>query len=159
MTTAGSYSGSAVFLYKESFMRTCPRCSAPVRSARAAYCPEYGYSLSKSKRTVGKHEIKKEPEPQDTRKAEKKRRNTRQTASRKPHCSQKEGRADRIKISPDMERTVRDDGYDGYYDDVLPTDDGEYRQGLDRKTAKNILYLLIGVIVIVGICVVILYYS
>lgn len=58
-----------------------------------------------------------------------------------------------------MERTVRDDGYDGYYDDVLPADDGEYRQGLDRKTAKNILYLLIGVIVIVGICVVILYYS
>ena len=155
MMTADSLTGSAVFLYKESFMRTSPRCSAPVRSARAAYCPECGYSLSKSKRTVGKHEIKKEPEPQDTRKAEKKRRNTRQTASRKSHCSQKEGRADRIKISPDMERTVRD----GYYDDVLPADDGEYRQGLDRKTAKNILYLLIGVIVIVGICVVILYYS
>ena len=58
-----------------------------------------------------------------------------------------------------MEHTVRDDGYDGYYDDVLPTDDGEYRQGLDRNTAKNILYLLMGVIVVVGICVVILYYS
>ena len=140
-------------------MRTCPRCGVPVRSARAAYCPECGYSLSKSKRTVGKHEIKKESDQHDVGKSEKKRRDTRQTAFRKPNRPQKREKAGRIRISPDLERAVRDDGYDGYYDDVLPTDDGEYRQGLDRKTAKNILYLLIGVIVVVGICVVILYYS
>ena len=50
-------------------------------------------------------------------------------------------------------------GYDGYYDDVLPTDTGEYRQGLDQKTVRNILYLLIGVVVVVGLCVILLYYS
>ena len=118
-------------------MKTCPRCSAVVRSARAPYCPECGYSLSASTRTVGKHEIKKELEPRDTKKSEKKQRNAHRAPSRKSRRSQKERNADRIRISPDFERTLKDDSYDGYYDDVLPTDDGEYRQGLDRKTIKK----------------------
>ena len=57
------------------------------------------------------------------------------------------------------ELTFKDESYDGYYDDVLPTDTGEYRQGLDQKTVRNILYLLIGVVVVVGLCVILLYYS
>lgn len=57
-----------------------------------------------------------------------------------------------------MERSNGDDSYDGYYDDVLPADDGEYRQGLDRKTAMNIVYLLVGVAVVVGICIAMLYF-
>ena len=47
--------------------------------------------------------------------------------------------------------------YGGYYDDVLPSDDGEYRQGLDPKTIKKIAYILAGVLVIVALCVVALY--
>ena len=57
------------------------------------------------------------------------------------------------------ELTFKDESYDGYYDDVLPTDTGEYRQGLDQKTVRNILYLLIGVAVVVGFCIILLYYS
>ena len=57
------------------------------------------------------------------------------------------------------ELTFKDESYDGYYDDVLPTDTGEYRQGMDQKTVRNILYLLIGVVVVVGLCVILLYYS
>ena len=57
------------------------------------------------------------------------------------------------------ELTFKDESYDGYYDDVLPTDTGEYRQGLDQKTVRNILYLLIGVVVVVGFCIILLYYS
>ena len=51
-----------------------------------------------------------------------------------------------------------DSFYDGYYDDVLPTDSGEYRQGLDTRTVKNIAVLLAAMLVIVTICVVALLY-
>ena len=68
-------------------------------------------------------------------------------------------KTDRIRITPDTERTFKDESYDGYYDDVLPTDTGEYRQGLDQKTVRNILYLLTGVAVVVGFCIILLYYS
>ena len=50
------------------------------------------------------------------------------------------------------------ENYDGYYDDVLPTDSGEYRQGLDTRTVKNIAVLLAAMLVIVTICVVALLY-
>jgi hypothetical protein len=68
-------------------------------------------------------------------------------------------KTDRIRITPDTERPFKDESYDGYYDDVLPTDTGEYRQGLDQKTVRNIIYLLIGVAVVVGLCIILLYYS
>ena len=68
-------------------------------------------------------------------------------------------KTDRIRITPDIEQTIKDEAYDGYYDDVLPTDTGEYRQGLDQKTVRNIIYLLIGVVVVVGLCIILLYYS
>ena len=56
------------------------------------------------------------------------------------------------------QKKLREDlPYDGYYDDVLPSDDGEYRQGLDPKTIKKIAYILAGVLVIVALCVVALY--
>ena len=57
------------------------------------------------------------------------------------------------------DKTSRDDSlYDGYYDDVLPSDSGEYRQGLDTRTMKNIAVLLAAMLVVVTICVVALLY-
>ena len=136
-------------------MNTCPKCGASQSSAGTAFCPECGYSFSASRKAVGKHEIKR----QDGPKAAKTQKSARKSAARSGRRSSKEIKPGRIGISAENEHAVKDDSYDGYYDDVLPTDDGEYRQGLDSKTVKNILYLLIGVIVVVGICVVILYYS
>ena len=50
------------------------------------------------------------------------------------------------------------DGYDGYYDDVLPQDDGGVRQGIDSDLAKKIAILIAGVLLIVGVCVAVMYY-
>ncbi|MBR4474899.1 MAG: hypothetical protein IKS55_14855 [Oscillospiraceae bacterium] len=70
--------------------------------------------------------------------------------------------AERLPSSPRKRmpgRPPRDDSlYDGYYDDVLPSDSGEYRQALDTRTMKKIAILLAAMLVIVTICVVALLY-
>lgn len=50
-----------------------------------------------------------------------------------------------------------DDGYDGYYNDVLPPDQDRISEGLDKELVKNIVTLGIGFTVIIGLCVALLY--
>ena len=139
-------------------MNTCPKCGAKVKSARAARCPECGYLLPRERKAVGSHEIRNSREAAAPVKAAKKPMSGRRSKEKEPRQPKAARKSDRIRITPDMERSNGDDSYDGYYDDVLPADDGEYRQGLDRKTAMNIVYLLIGVAVVVGICIAMLYF-
>ena len=49
-----------------------------------------------------------------------------------------------------------DIGYDGYYDDVLPTDQGEIRKSLDREMLKKIILLGLAVLLILSLCVTVL---
>lgn len=139
-------------------MRTCPKCSAIIKHNRASRCPECGYLLPRERKTVGNHEIRNSREAAAPVKAAKKPKSGRRSKEKEPRQPKAARKSDRIRITPDMERSNGDDSYDGYYDDVLPADDGEYRQGLDRKTAMNIVYLLIGVAVVVGICIAMLYF-
>ena len=69
---------------------------------------------------------------------------------------QKETRQKETKISEVMGEPV-DDGYDGYYNDVLPPDKDRISEGLDKELVKNIVVLGIGFTVIVGLCVALLY--
>ena len=50
-----------------------------------------------------------------------------------------------------------DDGYDGYYDDILPPDTDRVKEGLDKELIKKIVALSIGVVFIISMCVVMLY--
>lgn len=50
-----------------------------------------------------------------------------------------------------------DDGYDGYYDDVLPPDVDRIEEGMDKRLIKDIILLCIAVILIIGLCVAMLY--
>lgn len=113
-------------------MKHCPNCGAELISPDASFCSECGSRLKRSKSSPGKHAKRPEP-PLEKRKPAKK-------------------KHDAVKKPPREELP-----YDGYYDDVLPDDDGELRQGLDPKTVKNIVLILSGVLVIVILCVVALY--
>lgn len=113
-------------------MKHCPYCGAELISSDAAFCSECGSRLKRSKSSLGKH-AKKPELPLKKRKP----------ATRRHSAVKK----------PPREELP----YDGYYDDVLPDDDGELRQGLDPKTVKNIVLILCGVLVIVILCVVALY--
>ena len=47
-----------------------------------------------------------------------------------------------------------DDGYDGYYNDVLPPDLDREKEGLDKELVKKIVALCVSVVFIIGICIV-----
>ena len=50
-----------------------------------------------------------------------------------------------------------DDGYDGYYDDVLPPDVDRTREGIDKELVKKIIVLGVSVVLIISLCVVMMY--
>ena len=112
-------------------MKHCPSCSSELPRSDAAFCPECGKSLSRAKRADGKHTPKHAAPPV--------KRNLRKMKKAPP------------------KRPREDLPYDGYYDDVLPSDGGEFRQGLDSKLVKQIILLLASVLVIVALCVVMLF--
>lgn len=50
-----------------------------------------------------------------------------------------------------------EDGYDGYYDDRLPIDEGHRRDGLDKGIIKKVAALVLCLLVVIGACLAILY--
>ena len=49
------------------------------------------------------------------------------------------------------------DDYDGYYDDILPADEGRQREGIDQSIVKRIAILISCLVVVIGICVALMY--
>ena len=50
------------------------------------------------------------------------------------------------------EEPIVDDGYDGYYDDVLPPDMDREKEGLDKELIKKVALVGIAVFVIISVC-------
>lgn len=50
------------------------------------------------------------------------------------------------------------DGYDGYYEDLLPVDHGRERFETNPAPVKKIIVLVVGVLVVIGLCVLILHF-
>ena len=63
----------------------------------------------------------------------------------------------RVAVLEEIVGEAVDDGYDGYYDDVLPPDTDRVKEGLDKELVKKIVVLSVGVIFIISMCVVMLY--
>ena len=53
--------------------------------------------------------------------------------------------------------TVVDDGYDGYYDDIHPIDDGHEREGVDKELVKKIAIIIGVLFVVIAACVALMY--
>lgn len=49
------------------------------------------------------------------------------------------------------------DDYDGYYDDIIPLDEGSLSEGIDKKMIKKIAMLLGVVLFVIVLCVVVMY--
>ena len=63
----------------------------------------------------------------------------------------------KIPESPEIEGEPAEDGYDGYYDDILPPDLDREKEGPDKELIKKIVSLTVAVIFIIGLCVVMMY--
>ena len=55
------------------------------------------------------------------------------------------------------DETVVDDGYDGYYDDVRPVDEGHERDGVDKELIKKIAIIIGVLFVVIVACVALMY--
>ena len=122
-------------------MKYCTYCGTELEDERGIFCPECGKPLpdEAKKSTVHKEKAKKD-----------KRRKL------------KENKKQNRRISAQDEKIVEesemvDDGYDGYYDDILPVDEGKFRQGIDKEMMKRIIGLLVGVLITICACVAIMY--
>ena len=128
-------------------MKYCPYCGAGFSDGTVSFCSECGKKLPEEKTVPpeAKEQSKKVTKKQK-RKKEKKEKHKKDVKKKKPE-----------KEIPEVMGEAVDDGYDGYYNDVLPPDTDRAMDGLDKELVKKIVALCIGVTVIILMCVALLY--
>ena len=128
-------------------MKYCPYCGAGFSDGTVSFCTECGKKLPEEKTVPpeAKEQSKKEAKKQK-RKKEKKEKPKKDAKKKKPE-----------KEIPEVMGEAVDDGYDGYYNDVLPPDTDRVKDGLDKELVKKIVALCIGVTVVILMCGALLY--
>ena len=128
-------------------MKYCPYCGAGFSDGTVSFCTECGKKLPEEKTVPpeAKEQSKKVAKKQK-RKKEKKEKHKKNAKKKKPE-----------KEIPEVMGEAVDDGYDGYYNDVLPPDTDRVKDGLDKELIKKIVALCVGVTVIILMCVALLY--
>lgn len=127
-------------------MKYCTNCGAALEDSTASFCAECGKPLSSASGDSVKNAVENKKAKHQEQKKPKKEKTKKQKKTKK-----KDEILDEIVGKP------VDDGYDGYYDDVIPPDTDRVKEGLDKELIKKIVALSIGVIFIISMCVVILY--
>lgn len=130
-------------------MKFCPYCGADLLDSNVLFCSHCGKKLPPHEAGLT------EPLTEDMRPASqvpkeetykgKRKKNRKKKATKKKPAQHKE------EIKPE------DDGYDGYYDDVLPPDMDRTRDGIDKELVKKIVILGVSVLLIISLCVVMMY--
>ena len=118
-------------------MKYCPYCGAELLEDTASFCVECGKSIPQREAAPKRNPEKPKKKPAPKRKREK-------------------SGATKEKTEP-AATAMYDDGYDGYYDDIVPDDAGETRHALDKAIIKKIALLIAGLLAVVAACVAMMY--
>lgn len=124
-------------------MKYCPYCGASVLDDTVSFCSECGKKLSISAKQP---EEREQPKPAKKKDSE---------GSR--HLKKKKPKISTPKPPKSAEEIKAEDGYDGYYDDIVPTDTGKTREGIDWVLMKKVGLVGAAVVVIIGLCVAAMY--
>lgn len=130
-------------------MKFCPYCGADLLDGNVLFCSHCGKKLPPHEAglteplTEDMRPASQVPK-EETYKEKKKKERKKKTPKKKPSQPMEE-------IRPE------DDGYDGYYDDVLPPDVDRTREGIDKELVKKIIVLGVSVVLIISLCVVMMY--
>ena len=128
-------------------MKYCPYCGAGFSDGTVSFCSECGKKLPEEKT------MPPEAKEQSNKVAKKQKRKKEKKEKHKKDTKKKMA----AKEIPEVMGEAVDDGYDGYYNDVLPPDTDRVKDGLDKELVKKIVALCIGVTVIILMCVALLY--
>lgn len=151
-------------------MKYCPYCGTVLVDGAVSFCAECGKALPVSEKNEeileksnqseqqGKsktqQEIQHEKESRRRKKGEKEVDMSGEKKIRQPDPLQ---RPKQQSESPTVTNSIPEDDYDGYYDDILPADEGRYSEGIDRGLVKKIVLIIGMVLLIVGACVMMMY--
>lgn len=128
-------------------MKYCTNCGAELGNSTASFCSECGQPLQ-TLEAAHEAPVEKEENVPTKQKKKKKSKKEKPVKQRK----KKEKKAQKEMIDEPV-----DDGYDGYYNDVLPPDLDRVKEGLDKELIKKIVAVAVGVVFIISMCVVMLY--
>lgn len=128
-------------------MKYCPYCGAGFSDGTVSFCSECGKKLPEEKT------VPPEAKEQSNKVAKKQKRKKEKQEKHKKDTKKKKA----AKEIPEVMGEAVDDGYDGYYNDVLPPDTDRVKDGLDKELVKKIVALCIGVTVVILMCVALLY--
>jgi hypothetical protein len=130
-------------------MKFCTYCGARLTVGAAAFCAECGKPLTDS---VPQTESQKDEIPQTQQQKH-------ILTSKPKNARKKRGKPPRTQKSrPAPESAPPDDGYDGYYDDVPPADNGHSRKKLEPELIRRIILLGAGVILLITLAVLAMYF-
>lgn len=130
---------------KEVKMKYCPYCGAELPDGAVYFCMECGNAIPAKKQKNVNQERLAEQENQKNNK--------------KPRLGKvrKEAPTAVSKSSKDKEQPT-EDGYDGYYDDILPEDEGRLQEGIDKKLICRIASIIGGLLAAIAVCVALMYF-
>lgn len=123
-------------------MKCCPHCGSTLPKDTSTLCPACGKQFSTKNSTSSRTNTKIKTEKKKNKRKKKKA----GKYEKKP-----------AKPLPEIMGEPVDDGYDGYYNDVLPPDMDRTKDGLDKELIKKVAALITVVIFVIGMCVVLLY--
>lgn len=131
-------------------MKFCPYCGADLLKEDAAFCAGCGKKLSVAEEA---------PSPAHEADSQHNAKPSKQKTPKKDSRKRKKSKQKKVQEPPlpEIEGKPVEDGYDGYYDDVLPPDLNREKEGLDKELIKKIVTLTVAVILIIGLCVVMMY--
>ncbi len=161
-------------------MKYCPYCGTVLVDGAVSFCAECGKALPVSGKKDEILEKSNLSEQRDKSKPQQETRHEKKSRCRKTRKSllgqkAKEREVDKtgeqqikpleapksLKQQPEPSAALADfipeDDYDGYYDDILPVDEGRFSEGIDRGLVKKVVLIIGMVLLIVGACVMMMY--
>jgi hypothetical protein len=136
-------------------MKYCSYCGASLMDSAVLFCAECGRKLPSGSKPPGNWK----PPPPDAGRPPRRKRPAQRAASPHPGKRRPPLKPEpRKRPSPNRApRVNRDDGYDGYYDDVKPVDNGYVRDRRDPELMKRVLLVAIGALILVLLSVLVMY--
>lgn len=163
-------------------MKYCPYCGTVLVDGAVSFCMECGKKLpikdeerglsqnidhneaTPKVAGFGMQSRKEEMTGKRSQKASQKRNVTRvkkqitKKKRRSPELPEEESRSVEPAKEPEqISETGPEDDYDGYYDDILPADEGRFSEGMDKNLIKKVIAIIGAVLLIVALCVGMMY--
>lgn len=162
-------------------MKYCPYCGAVLLDGTVSFCSECGKALPGERvqhqteaQTAAVLETEASDLPEEvpvpaaaaedtmedtiateqpiSQKKSASRKKKRKKAAKKARSKKEPGRQDH---QPQDEKP--EEGYDGYYNDILPVDEGRLKEGMDQQLIQKIIVLAVSALLVVGACVAMMY--